>query len=104
MRTLLVIACLLLPAGSALAAEGPVYQRQRHDGGRFGGFGGYSYGQPYYGGFYSPPTIYGSYYTRPYPTHLDYFRLRGTPVPDCPCADVVPTLPEQGPGVATPGL
>ncbi len=101
MRSLCLIACLLLFTGSALADDGAVYMRKRDHGGWHGGHG---YAQPFYGGYYYPPPIYGSWYARPYPTHLDYFRLRGTPMPDCPCAEVAPFMQDQSPGVATPGL
>ena len=94
MRRLCLIACLALFAGSAFAEDGAVYMRKRDHGGWQGHYGGYGYGQPFYGGYYYPQPVYGSWYARPYPTHLDYFRLRSTLVPDCPCADAMPAPPE----------
>jgi hypothetical protein len=90
MRSLFLIACLAIFAGSAFAEDDAVYMRKRDHGGFHGGFDGFGYGQPFYGGYYYPPVIYGSFYARPSPTHLDYFRLRGTPMPDCPCAEAMP--------------
>lgn len=94
MRTLCLLACLALFAGSAFADDGVTYMRNR--GHAEFGFGGPGYFPPYYGGYYFPPPVYGSFYQRPYPTHLDYFRLRGTPVYDYPCVDMMatPSLPE----------
>lgn len=89
--------CLALFAGPAFAEDGDVYMRKRGHGGEYGGFGGYGYGQPFYGGYFYPPVVYGSFYARPYPTHLDYFRLRGGPVDNCPCAELMPTPPEGVP-------
>lgn len=53
------------------------------------GFAGHpSYG--FFGGAYGAGFSYGNWYQRPYPTHLDYFRLRQggawTPA-ECPCLD-----------------
>jgi hypothetical protein len=97
MRSLFLIACLAIFAGSAFAEDGAVYMRKRDHGGWQGHYGGYSYGQPFYGGYYYQPPIYGSWYARPYPTHLDYFRLRGTPMPDCPCAEAMPVAQSEIP-------
>ena len=106
MRAVLLSICLLvtLAAAPAMANEGgATYQRSRH-GARGGHQGGGFYGQAYGGyggwgfpGYYQPPTVFGSWYQRPYPTHLDFFRLRQrtpqyTPQFDCPhCA--VPAVP-----------
>ncbi|MCH8839845.1 MAG: hypothetical protein IH831_04050 [Planctomycetes bacterium] len=106
MKSVLLVACaLLLPVATlASANEGGgdgVYQRQRTHGGaggaggaggRHGYYGGNFYGNSYYGGYYYQPPVYGSWYARPYPTHLDYFRLRSRTPPmvppvDCPCAE-----------------
>ena len=108
MKSILFLACILLLSVAMQASaneEGDgggdgVYQRQRQrqrmHGGRHGYYGGNFYGQPYYGGYYGDyyyqQPIYGSWYARPYPTHLDYFRLRSrtppmTPPVDCPCAE-----------------
>jgi hypothetical protein len=97
MKSVLIVACaLLLPVATlASANEGEiVYQRQRMPGelyvyhvilgGQgFGhpGFGGFH--NPWFGGFHNPgfggfhrsPQVSGSWHARPYPTHLDYFRL-----------------------------
>lgn len=94
MKSVLLLACaLLLPMASPASAneEGGTYQRQRIQGGRHGFHGGHHYGHPFYGGYYYP-QVYGSWYARPYPTHLDYFRLRSrtppmTPPVDCPCVE-----------------
>lgn len=104
MKSALLLACVLfLPLATIASAneEGGdgVYQRQRQqqrmqDG--WQGYGGNFYGNPYYGGYfggyYYQPQIYGSWYARPYPTHLDYFRLRSrtpsvTPAADAPKSD-----------------
>ena len=94
MRTLVaaiaVAACLAV--GSAAANEGgPTYQRMRHGSaaGYRGGFhGGGGFHHPgFYGGFYQPPVIFGTWYQRPYPTHLDFFRLRGSRSPAVPLGD-----------------
>ncbi len=109
MKTVLLVACALLLSVDTLASAneggggGGVYQRQRQrqrmQGGRHGYHGGNFYGHPFYGGFYQP-QVYGSWYARPYPTHLDYFRLRSRPqslVPPvyCPCAEVPEPEPQQ---------
>lgn len=108
MRSLCLIACLALLTTTAIADDGADYMRNRGHGGWHGGYGGYGYGygygQPFYGGYYYPPPIYGSFYARPYPTHLDYFRLRGTPIPACPCTEVTPFVPDQSPAPATPEI
>ena len=96
MRSLCLITCLVLFAGSAFAQEGLTYMRTREHVG-WQGHGGFGYGQPFYGNYYSSPFVVGSWYARPYPTHLDYFRLRGTPVYDYPCADMAPPPPEVVP-------
>jgi len=80
---LAIVACLPLEVCSGQSSQShPVYQRQRqHSTQRYrghrsrgnfarGGYGAYS---PL---FFYPPTFFGSWYQRPYPTHLDYFRLR----------------------------
>lgn len=97
MRRLLITlcaGCLMLSCSFALANEGGAYQRTRsHSGGHHsGGFyrgGGVGYPGFWGPGFwYNPPIVVGSYYQRPYPTHLDYFRLRQrTPlvVPQASC-------------------
>lgn len=102
MKSLLLLACVLcLPVATPASAnvggggDGGVYQRQRMHGGRHGYRGGNFYGHSYYGGYYAPQSIYGSWYARPYPTHLDYFRLRyrtppTVPPMDCPCAEAAP--------------
>ncbi len=97
MKSVLIVACaLLLPVTTSASANegggGGVYQRQRIHGGRQGYQGGNFYGHSYYGGYYYQPQVYGSWYARPYPTHLDYFRLRFrtppmTPPVECPCAE-----------------
>lgn len=77
-NVLLSILLVLLTIPMAVGEEAaPVYQRGRghhQGGGRWGGPGGYPYGYGFYG---FPPQIYGgSWYQRPYPYHLDYFRWR----------------------------
>jgi hypothetical protein len=97
MRTLCLIACLACVATLAVADGGVTYMRDRGPVARgFHGSLGY-FPPPFYGNFFFQPPIYGSYYQRPYPTHLDYFRLRGMPMPDCPCADPIPAPPEVVP-------
>lgn len=77
----------------------PVYQRGRIGAGdvtnryRMQGYGGLGHGATGYGGYhgrgrFDSPQIYGSWYQRPYPHHLDYHRLRyNSPqvAPECPC-------------------
>jgi hypothetical protein len=96
MKCFLLIVCVMCFAGPACAVEGPVYERHRQHGGGYGGHygGGGFYGQPFYGGYFYQPPIYGSWYARPYPTHLDYFRLRGTSMVNHPCMEVMPAPPE----------
>jgi hypothetical protein len=81
----------LLPLATlASANEGVgVYQRRRIQGEMQGrmqggihvynvnnvGQGGNLFGHPWIGGFRNTPQVSGSWYARPYPTHLDYFRL-----------------------------
>lgn len=92
MNRAFLLACALLLCAPTLASAfegGGVYQRQRMHGGGRGFYGGGFYGYPYYGGYYYQQPIYGSWYTRPYPTHLDYFRLRErTPLETPPCPEV----------------
>ena len=111
MKSVLLVACALLLSVVTLASanEGGgdgggvgVYQRQRQrmQGGRHGFHGGNFYGHPYYGGYYYPQPVYGSWYARPYPTHLDYFRLRSrtppmTPPVDCPSVEGPEPDPKQ---------
>ncbi len=73
-------------------------------GGRHGYHGGNFYGNSYYGGYYtgyySLQPVYGSWYARPYPTHLDYFRLRSrippmVPPVNYPCVESPEPDPEQ---------
>ncbi len=99
MKSVLLLACaLLLPMAPLASANeegggGGVYQRQRQrmQGGRHGYHGGNFYGNPFYGGYYPgnfyQQPFYGSWYARPYPTHLDYFRLRSR---------IPPTMPPVG--------
>ncbi len=85
----------LLIAGTLPLAKGndmpPVYQRGRgHHHGNYPWHypGGYPFN---YGFFGFPPQFYaGSWYQRPYPTHLDYFRLQApAPMPPYgyPCVE-----------------
>lgn len=98
--------CLLALTPDCAANDGgATYQRSRHSSGAHhgGGYrhpGGWGWGQPGWGwgGFYNPPIVVGSYYQRPHPTHLDFFRLRQrTPlvVPQayCPTCET-PTIVE----------
>lgn len=71
--------------------------------------GGYAWG-PGHGGYapYAPYGGYamsGSWYQRPYPYHLDYYRYRwGTPqnaAPECPC-ETAPQLIEPEPTLVEP--
>ena len=64
-----------------------VYQRGR-PGGRHGGWGPPAY-NPYFWqpGFFAPPIVTGSWYTRPYPYHFDYYRWRYSMPPQRPCVD-----------------
>ena len=112
MRVALLSLCLILTMATAPAVAnegGATYQRNRASamgrqrGGGWHGHGGagWGYGGWGYGGFYQPPAVYGSWYQRPYPTHLDFFRLRQrTPLPvphvECPhCStDVTPLVTE----------
>ncbi len=81
MKSVLIVACaLLLPVATlASANEGEsVYQRQRMQGELhvYHVFlGGQGFGNPWFGGFHNSPQVSGSWHTRPYPTHLDYFHL-----------------------------
>lgn len=96
----ILIGCLMVSSAIANEGSGPVYQRGRHPTGNmyFGGhrFPGYGWHQ---GGwnFYSP-QIYGNWYQRPYPYHLDYHQLRSRmPIqipPECPCPSQLEIIPE----------
>ncbi len=115
LRTAITLAAIAYSVPSANAQNGvmaPNYSRTRtgaddwhargggngwvHGNGSYGN--GYNYYQPYYS-----PVIAGSWYARPYPYHLDYYRYRWggaaqTPAPleDCPCATDAST-PEVSP-------
>jgi len=98
LSVVVVLTCGL--AAQANESEGPVYQRHRGGAG-YGGqaASGFYPGQypglgypplaPYGLGFYQQPFA-GDWFTRPYPSHFDYFRLRHRATPasqDCPCAN-----------------
>jgi len=82
-------------AAQANENEDPVYQR--HRGG--GGYGGqpmtwYHPGQyplyPQYGYGFQQQPLSGYWFSRPYPSHLDYHQVRSRMPPavqDCPCAE-----------------
>jgi len=99
MRTIGVVALVACGlAAQANESEDPVYQRHRGGAG-YGGQAAYGFSPGYFPGYpplglgyYQQPS-YGDWFTRPYPTHLDYFRLRSR-MPatqpasqDCPCAE-----------------
>jgi len=98
MRSIGVVALVACGLVAQASEEEPVYQRHRGGGeyngqAAYGSYPGYFPGYPAYGfGFYQQ-SFSGDWFTRPYPTHLDYFRLRSrmpaTPLssPDCPCAE-----------------
>lgn len=114
MRTACLLAVILLATSSA-RGQAPVYQRMRsgaghpdarsgYHHGRPGGFDPYGYGA-FYGGYFAPPIVVGSYYQRPYPYHFDYYRYRWGGAPshddgdpggemiraaDCPCLNSPP--------------
>ena len=80
-KIVLSILLSLITLPWAVSAEvAPVYQRDRgnnHSGGPWRHPGGYQFGFGYFG---FPPQVYGgNWYQRPYPTHLDFFRLRSAP-------------------------
>lgn len=85
--------CCFVPDCELLADAPAVYARQRvqHRGEYLGYAAGAIYGhQPggFYGGFFVPPVVTGSWYARPYPYHMDFHQVRSRvpmPVPDCPC-------------------
>ncbi len=99
---ILLLSCSATTSSHAQPNDGPAYARQRviMRGGEWnGGYGGQYPGGQYprsqyprhNGGGYYPyqPAIAGSWYTRPYPYHFDYYRGRfSTPqqANDCPCA------------------
>lgn len=94
LSVLLTLQLVPMAVGEEVA---PVYQRDRgfpQAGSNWGFPGGYPFGIGY--GFGFPPQVYGgSWYQRPYPYHLDYFRWRySTPpveVNAAPCVvDEVP--------------
>jgi len=99
MRFFLQLLCVVLVAGGLAAEagenEGPVYQRHRGGGG-YGGQAAYGPNPGYYPGFppygfgYFQQPFAGDWFTRPYPSHFDYFRLRHRATPasqNCPGAD-----------------
>jgi hypothetical protein len=86
-----LLALLVVSAAAAACAEGgqPAYQRSR--GGWQGGGGSYHGGSPNHhyppnrqhgkhfghgGKGYQPPQVSGGFFQRPYPYHLDYYRMR----------------------------
>jgi hypothetical protein len=100
---LAVLALGLCAETNAEEAVPAVYQRSRevsfvHGGGHghHGGGGNWGGGQ-WGGGFYNPwfgTQFYaGTWYQRPYPSHLDFNNVRSHMVPvqqvapDCPCAE-----------------
>jgi len=94
------VVVLLTWGFAAQADEGPVYQRHRGGVGGYGGQAAYGFSPGQHPGLgYSPLAPYGlgfnqqpfsgDWFTRPYPSHFDYFRLRHRATPamqDCPCA------------------
>lgn len=68
-----------------------------------GGFAPYAPYGNYYGG---AVAVSGSWYERPYPHHLDYYRYRwGAPpnaAPQCPCEAATVQFGEPGPTLAEP--
>lgn len=103
--------CLSLSMSGTLSAQTatPVYARQSaaartpyrppvrppFDQPAYGGFG---YGGP----FGQQPMIAGSWYSRPYPYHFDYYRWRysaptSQPTADCPCAVRAEPVPAELP-------
>jgi hypothetical protein len=111
------------------AAMAPAYSRIRTGadewhgrGGGYvwsGGYGGYGYGYNFFPPYY-PPVYAGSWYSRPYPYHFDYYRYRwsgnqmGGPdaaapaARDCPCdaepaaTSAVPEVPVTSSPVPSP--
>jgi hypothetical protein len=93
-----IVAALVAPcAAPAQHPGGPIYTRSRAAGNYHqhvgwtghGAYGAYGYYQPWI----APPVVAGSWYSRPYPYHFDYYRGRwdgisspSTPSADCPCA------------------
>lgn len=93
----LVVVAIAAEAAIAQSEPFPVYSRSRS--GALGGGawrGEYRpparppFDQANIGYFGYAPTVAGSWYTRPYPYHFDYYRWRySTPrqTVDCPCAE-----------------
>jgi hypothetical protein len=105
MRTACLLALALIVA-TPVSGQAPVYQRMRTDArhpdsrpgyhhSRRGGFDPHAYGN-FYGGYFAPPLVVGSYYQRPYPHHFDYYRYRwggaavGEPTPLAPQVEMMP--------------
>lgn len=91
----LLLTCFATTSCVAQPSDTPVYVRHRmHTQAGYSGGGGASrhVGRHagYYPGYYRyQPVIAGSWYTRPYPHHFDYYRSRySTPQrSDCHCAE-----------------
>jgi hypothetical protein len=96
----IVLAALgVLEAHAQPGAMAPAYSRMRTGADDWHGRGGgYGYGYNFFPPYYYPPVYAGSWYSRPYPYHFDYYRYRwnGNPTngdeaeprtnPNCPCA------------------
>ncbi len=79
MRTRLIIALLALSAAGTVAAGDGGYQRWRQPPapGWGGGWGGHGTSHHHWGsGYRGPQTVVANNFQRPYPYHLDYYRMR----------------------------
>lgn len=78
MRSKLILLLLALGAAGPLVAGEGCYQRYRHAQGPTWGGGWGGHGTPHHwgGGYYGSQTVVANNFQRPYPYHLDYYRMR----------------------------
>jgi hypothetical protein len=74
MRIQLILALLALGAAGTVAAGEGGYQRWRHS--PAPGWGGHGNSHHWGGGHRAPQTVVANSFQRPYPYHLDYYRVR----------------------------
>lgn len=78
MRIKLILAMLALGATGTLVASEGGYQRYRHvPGPKWGDArGGPAPPHHWHSGYHAPQTVVANHFQRPYPYHLDYYRMR----------------------------
>ncbi|MGI9457235.1 MAG: hypothetical protein ACR2NU_11785 [Aeoliella sp.] len=72
MLRLILLAMLVMGAAGESIAKSPTYQRTRH-----AWHGNHAQGQSkHFSHFHHHPQVSGAHFQRPYPYHLDYYRMR----------------------------